>query len=1344
MSDSSYILASLLDKMANADADIRYMALTDIGGELSKGGGDSISLHAVAMSEHVEKKVVAAILKALADKNSECQNLAVKTLTPLVRKVRESQVIEIIDHLGKLLAEDKDEMKDIASIGCKTVVMELNPGGGSGGAGVGGKGASQAAVKRMLPIMAELMSKNNNVQIDIIDIVSECVARFGAMIVTEQAPLAVQVQTQLLSLLNHPRPAVRKRTIAAIGNLVVHVSDDMLHSLVAFVVKMLRERAAVKDYDKLRTYIACVGTLGRFTSRRIGKYMNEFTNLIFEYSSFEDDELRENCFQTLESFIVRCPAEVTPFLDKIIDIGLLYIKHDPNYDDGDDEDVENGMQVDEDTDVAKEEGSEDGEEDNEEDEDDDGDYSDADDVSWKVRRASAKLLSAVISTRSELVTELFSRVAPVVISRFKEREESVRVDVLHAFVALVRQVGASSGAAGLSGNKNNWRNASQTSLESDPRALLMEQIPNLCKTLPKQMNGKSMSTRQTGFTLLHELVVILHGGLDDKLSLFIPAIEASLTTTSPSPSSVKVLNNPNLKIEVLQFLHAVLTMHENAARSFQQHLERLVHVAVVATNESFYKITSEALGVLMELVKVIRPLSSSPTSSSSAASITTAQNLVQQIYTVVLASARTVDVDIEVKERSLLALATVLSQAGDLLPREEVISTALPLLTDRLKSEVTRQTGLRAIKTVADSQLLDAGGASTESLIVGLNAVAEELLQLASGFLRKSHRMLRLTALATLESLLRRSATTPVLTLPRSAVLIALAEISTLLQTTPELDVHLFPLCLSVVTASLAQDNAVVDKICETIVPVIVRTMFELPHLVNKGVGLDVLLAFWSPLVAARPAVFGKAVELLTGPFGVAGSGVVTALSRQAYRPVAESVAVLASRVAPATAVPIVNNFVKVIVDGANSKNQALLNLSLLVVGSIGRTSDLSMAYPTLHESIVALFASPEEEIKHAAAYALGNMSLGNLTLYMPAVLGHMRQGGKKRYLVLIALKEIISRSSSSTCSTSSLLPHAAELWDLLFSNSQDAGMEDATRSVVAECLGKLLLLDPRNRLAALRVQLQSESAAVRATVVSAVRHTITDATAKDEFDVAIGTGLIDFLRLNDADLTVRHISLVTLNSTAHNRPHLIRGILSQLLPSLYAETAVKQDLITVVEMGPFKHRVDNGLEVRKSAFECMYTLLENCLSRIELSTFLDHVLIGLADAAQEIKLLNHLILQRLSACSPTALLSHLDDAAGPLKDTIDTKPKASAVKQEIEKIADLVRSAIRTVVVLSRVVARGGSLEGSATTAAPKFDELVKGIMAPGTAVYDVYVGVKNELDNKAQLGNGLANMEY
>ena len=50
------------------------------------------------------------------------------------------------------------------------------------------------------------------------------------------------------------------------------------------------------------------------------------------------------------------------------------------------------------------------------------------------------------------------------------------------------------------------------------------------------------------------------------------------------------------------------------------------------------------------------------------------------------------------------------------------------------------------------------------------------------------------------------------------------------------------------------------------------------------------------------------------------------------------------------------------------------------------------------------------------------------------------------------------------------------------------------------------------------------------------------------------------------------------------------------------------------VEMGPFKHTVDDGLDVRKAAFECMYTLLDSCLDRLDLLIFLDHVEEGLKD----------------------------------------------------------------------------------------------------------------------------------
>ena len=54
--------------------------------------------------------------------------------------------------------------------------------------------------------------------------------------------------------------------------------------------------------------------------------------------------------------------------------------------------------------------------------------------------------------------------------------------------------------------------------------------------------------------------------------------------------------------------------------------------------------------------------------------------------------------------------------------------------------------------------------------------------------------------------------------------------------------------------------------------------------------------------------------------------------------------------------------------------------------------------------------------------------------------------------------------------------------------------------------------------------------------------------------------------------------------------------------------------MIREVEMGPFKHTVDDGLDLRKAAFECMYTLLETCLDRLDIFEFLNHVEDGLRD----------------------------------------------------------------------------------------------------------------------------------
>lgn len=58
-----------------------------------------------------------------------------------------------------------------------------------------------------------------------------------------------------------------------------------------------------------------------------------------------------------------------------------------------------------------------------------------------------------------------------------------------------------------------------------------------------------------------------------------------------------------------------------------------------------------------------------------------------------------------------------------------------------------------------------------------------------------------------------------------------------------------------------------------------------------------------------------------------------------------------------------------------------------------------------------------------------------------------------------------------------------------------------------------------------------------------------------------------DFLKtLEDPDLNVRRVALVTFNSAAHNKPSLIRDLLDTVLPHLYNETKVRKELIREVK----------------------------------------------------------------------------------------------------------------------------------------------------------------------------------
>ena len=111
---------------------------------------------------------------------------------------------------------------------------------------------------------------------------------------------------------------------------------------------------------------------------------------------------------------------------------------------------------------------------------------------------------------------------------------------------------------------------------------------------------------------------------------------------------------------------------------------------------------------------------------------------------------------------------------------------------------------------------------------------------------------------------------------------------------------------------------------------------------------------------------------------------------------------------------------------------------------------------------------------------------------------------------------------------------------------------EEAVRNMVAECFGKLAVLDARNLLPELTSMTQSEDKLARWTAMSSLRYAVISETpeTREALKANIGTYLA---LLNDADLDVKRAALLSLNAIIHHQSDLVQDLLAgQVMSVLY------------------------------------------------------------------------------------------------------------------------------------------------------------------------------------------------
>ena len=1010
---------------------------------------------------------------------------------------------------------------------------------------------------------------------DAVDTLIEVARCYGSMLQDVELTALSQM---LMNIIEAPQASsvAKKRALSGIGSLLPHLGDGQLSSFISSLIESFRAMHLTVDHR--RYLIATVGSLARAGPQKIGPYLKTLAPFVLSALSesesedgaddtdegepdTEGDELRETALVALEGLISSCGQEMQSYALETVSASLRFVKYDPNVAESDDEAMSGAGDAGSDDEVTEEAEDDDQYDDFEEEEN----FSDVDDISWKIRRCAAKVIYSLIAGSVSLDDKtLYRDIAPALIARItKEREENVKVEVLSALTVLIRKTGQTavftkSENAGEfevpAPSRKRRRQSSSASLEdfdlkglvmskalsppivatspaSGPQSDLASLLPRLVGNLRKLWKTATLSLKQSSITLLKTVTLVRNGALSDYLQNVEDLISDSLklsTSGSAGATSSTSATPASLQIEALSLVTTIA--ETNTSNVLLPFVIASISSITTTVKDRNYKVSSEALTSVESIIKSLTP-PRLPTSDQDQAL------QLEKLYDVVLDRVTDNNADLEVRHRAIQVFGVLLARTSPTkMISADRRSKGLEILAERVKNETTRLSGARAIAVVA-------GSATAQNNIPQewVRDVSKEL----GAQLRKSDRALRGSCLDALKALTLNQATASQFDKTTNK---ELSQLLLPLLTTN--DLHLLTPALIVLAKVIPADpENIVDG-------ALIKAL--------EGVSMNPLVG--SPLKAYLLAIKvisenGSGQQMLQALLGVGIGGDINVVGRAVG-----TVVVFADHNAGVD----VPDFLNELNPSSDVPRQCL---ALSVLGEIAfRTGTKS---PVAPDVFVKALTSESDKVRLAAAGALGSAGANNIGTYLPLILGKLGESSGSDYLLLHSLKELLQHPDSVAADVA---PYAKQLWEKLFSASQS---ED-NRAVGAECIGKLALIEPTTYVPQLQGYLKDPDAVVRGAVMTAFRYTLADSS--ESYNNLLKSSIISFLTtmLHDSDIHNRRIAVTTLNSAIHNKTSFILPELSELLPPVLADSHIKPELIRVVSFGPFKINVDDGLDLRK------------------------------------------------------------------------------------------------------------------------------------------------------------------
>ncbi|KEP62733.1 UNVERIFIED_CONTAM: HEAT repeat-containing protein [Hammondia hammondi] len=827
------------------------------------------------------------------------------------------------------------------------------------------------------------------------------------------------------------------------------------------------------------------------------------------------------------------------------------------------------------------------------------------------------------------------------------------------------------------------------------------------------------------------------------------------------------------------------------------------------TQEGLFEIAGQALLVTGYAVAFLRLVSAAGVEGSEEAGVAAVlPNLVGRALAALHDSLRRADIDLEVKQASLICVGFVLAAGGSFPETHAQLLATWPLFMDRLRNEVTREKALEALEVVLLSRFgVDLSCVASEvltSLVAALafqqsRGVRQTCLNILSALVLRYHSHLSQDSLAAMLSEVTRQLTPTDLPFVEASLLVILNS----LRVQPALAARLIDECvlprlLLLLRSPLFQGPALTAVlhcifVCLSQFDVVDKERF-FQDLGDANAALSAAEEAEKtphlPRDAPRPGAVHASAKTPSSLF-LLSPGLLTVLATLAQSRAVVVAAAGDARFSQRT----VEQEVEILQEQATCMQPvegldlARLLLALLTTGEIGRLASLvRLPDATAQEAFEALAAVVEggpAPARRVAARALGIFVSGNPSRFLLPLISLIQKAHadhdalslptseptgagaadeeapetgaatepdgrdrdtkgatqentkgrrKKQHILLSALKEVTAEqgpllrflaeeaatreqdidmsgdeagsvaSEAKNASLADLLrPHIHQMLPLFVQLSACA--EESDRCVLSECLGQLCLLDPPAVIPTVLLLFQTQSADARRTALGCVRSLWGSPSLLDEKErEAIKRSFLACQ--SDPDLAVRRDLmaalqvLVGLPCPGGVARWFSTRELRRVVEALALEIEVKPELIRQVDLGPFRHTVDDGLPLRKSAYSLLRALLQAssplCLEEVVPREHLVAFAVnGLTDTNDDVQVLAAGVVSQLASSVSTSLKAN----------RLRVTPRLAAL---VVSVADAAAAPLASAVTRclsalqrQRSAFQSASSEGSAATAA-------------------------------------------